>query len=356
MRDPYTVLGVSQQAEASEIKAAFRRLAREHHPDHNPGDAKAEQRFREINDAFQLLSDPERRARYDRFGTEPPPGEAPQPGFGGLEDLLGEILGAFGKRPSSRGDMRQALVLSFREAALGCQKTLTYERIDLCEECEGDGAEPGTTHQTCRQCRGAGRIAAAMGGWFAVRTEQICPGCGGRGKLPIQPCTRCSGRGLSARKRTIEVTVPAGIEAGAAQLVVGGGSRLAPGVTAGDLELVIQIEDDANFVREGDDVLSELAISFARAALGGQVEVETLHGVRPLQIPSGAKSGDELQLRGEGVPHRFRSGAGSHRVRLRVVVPQMLSSRARDLLLQYDEAAREAESGLFGKLKSLLQG
>lgn len=356
VRDPYTILGVSRQAEATEIKAAFRRLAREHHPDRNPGDPSAEARFREINDAYQLLSDPAQRARYDRFGTEPPPpGPGSQPGFGGLEDLLGEILGAFGRRPSTRGDMREALVLSFREAALGCQKALTYERIDLCGECQGDGAHPGSGHHVCRQCGGAGRVAAATPGWFAARTEQVCSACGGRGKQPVRPCSHCAGRGLSTRKRTIEVTVPAGIEAGASQLVTGGGSRLAPGMAAGDLELVVQIEDDPNFLREGDDVVSELSLSFARAALGGPVQIETLHGMRTLQIPAGSKPGDELQLKGEGVPHRFRTGAGHHRVRLRVVVPRSLSSRARQLLLDFDAATHDADAGLLSKLKALLQ-
>ena len=187
MRDPYSVLGVSRQASADEIKAAFRRLAREHHPDRNPNDADAERRFREINEAYQVLTDPTRRARFDATGSDRPgpgpSGPGPGVGFAGFEDLLSELFGAIGRRPTSRGDMRLVVEVSFKEAALGCTKSLTYERVDACSDCDGSGAKQGAGFHTCSACGGVGWIAASIGGWFAVRTEQICPQCGGRGRL-----------------------------------------------------------------------------------------------------------------------------------------------------------------------------
>jgi molecular chaperone DnaJ len=359
MRDPYTVLGVSRQASADEIKTAFRRLAREHHPDRNPNDDQAEQRFREINEAYQVLSDPARRARFDATGSDragPQYGPGPGPGFGGFEDILSELFGALGRRPTSRGDMRLVVEVSFREAALGCTKSLSYERIDLCSECSGDGARPNTGHHTCSGCGGTGKVAATLGTWFALRTEQVCPQCGGRGRVPKVACSNCRGRGLAAEKRTIDVKLPPGIEAGAALPVAGGGSRLAPGVPAGDLELVVEVKPDTQFTRDGDDVVSEVPVTFIQATLGAEVTVETLHGPQVARVPAGTKSGDELRLKGKGVPHRFRSGAGNHRVRLRVTVPKLTSERARELVQEFDAACRENESGLVNKLLGFFQG
>ncbi len=357
MRDPYTVLGVARHASADEVKAAFRRLAREHHPDRNPQDSQAEQRFREINEAYQLLSDPTRRARFDANGSDRPgPSPGAGPGFGGFEDLLSELFGGLGRRPTSRGDMRLVVAVSFREAALGCTKSLSYERIELCGDCEGSGAKTGSGYHTCRGCGGAGRIAASMGTWFAVRTEQLCPQCGGRGRLAKEPCFGCRGRGLATEKRTIDVKLPPGIEGGAALPVAGGGSRLAPGAPAGDLELVVQVDPDAQFAREGDDVVSEVPVTFAQATLGAEVTVETLHGPQLARVPPGSKPGDELKLKGMGVPHRFRSGAGHHRARLRLTVPKVVSPRARELLQQFDAACGEGDDGLFERLRGFFQG
>lgn len=359
MRDPYSVLGVSRQASADEIKAAFRRLAREHHPDRNPNDADAERRFREINEAYQVLTDPTRRARFDATGSDRPgpgpSGPGPGVGFAGFEDLLSELFGAIGRRPTSRGDMRLVVEVSFKEAALGCTKSLTYERVDACSDCDGSGAKQGAGFHTCSACGGAGRIAASIGGWFAVRTEQICPQCGGRGRLPKSPCGTCRGRGLKSDRRTIDVKLPPGIEAGAALPVAGGGSRPAPGAPAGDLELVVQVNADPVFSRDGDDVVSELPVTFVQAALGAEVEVETLHGRQPLRVPAGSRPGDELRIKGMGVPHRFRSGAGHHRVKLRLTVPKKLSPRARELVQQFDAACQKSEAGLLDKLFGLFQ-
>lgn len=352
MRDPYTVLGVSRQASADEIKAAFRRLARDHHPDRNPNDPKAEERFREINAAFQVLSDPEKRSRFDAWGEGGGQATGGR-GGGGFDDLLSEILGTFNRRSQNRGDVRHIVQLTFREAALGCTKAVTYERIDLCAECDGHGAAFGSSFNPCGQCRGRGRVAVPFGGLFGGKAEQICSTCAGRGKLPKTPCQYCRGTGLGPEQRTIEVKIPAGIDTEATQPVPGGGDRVSPAAAPGNLELVIDILPDPVFIREGDDVIAEVAMTFPQAVLGAEMQVETLHGLSSLRIPPGAEMGQEIRLKGLGVPHRFRSGAGSHIVKLRLTVPKRLSARAQELIMAYDAAANEGESGLFEKIKSL---
>jgi molecular chaperone DnaJ len=354
VRDPYTVLGVTREASAEDIKTAFRRLARDYHPDRNPNDPKAEERFREINAAYQILSDPEKRNRFDTWGQNAggSPGEGGR-GVGGLDDLLSEILGTFNRRSQNRGDVRHVVQLSFREAALGCTKTITYERIDLCEDCEGHGAAPGTSFEACNQCRGRGRVAMPFGGLFGGRAEQSCPACAGRGKLPKSACRGCAGKGLAPEQRSIEVKIPAGIEAEATQPVPGGGDRVSPGASPGNLELVIEVLPDPVFKRDGDDVIAEIAITFPQAVLGAEMEVETLHGLAPLRVPPGAEVGREIRLKGLGVPHRFRAGAGVHIVKLRLSVPQNLSTKARALVQAYAVAVNETETGLLDKIKGL---
>jgi molecular chaperone DnaJ len=356
VRDPYTVLGVSRQASSEDIKNAFRRLARDYHPDRNPNDAKAEERFREINAAYQILSDPQKRNRFDSWGQNggPAPG-GPNVGRGGagLDDLLSEILGTFNRRTHNRGDVRHVVQLTFREAALGCIKAVTYERVDLCAQCDGHGAALNAGFNACGQCRGRGKVAVAFGGLFGGRAEQMCPTCGGRGKLPQVPCGGCNGTGLAAEQRTIEVKIPAGIEAEATQPVPGGGDRVSAGGAPGTLELVIDVLPDPLFEREGDDVIASVGVTFPQAVLGAEVKVETLHGLSTVRIPPGSEMGHEIRLKGLGVPHRFRSGAGSHIVKLRLTIPEQLSARAQQLVAAYDAALKENESGFLDKIKGL---
>lgn len=359
VRDPYEILGVSRDADGEALKAAFRRLAREHHPDRNPGDEGAQSRFQEINAAYQLLSDPQRRAAFDRFGTDRPGAAAANGGVGAvrLDELLSELFGGWGRRPTHNGDMRLVLDLTFEEAALGCTKPLRYERLDRCRRCDGDGAEPDTALSTCASCQGSGRVAVAAAGWFVLQTQTPCPACTGRGRVPQQRCHDCAGKGLVAHRRTIEVQVPPGIESGATQTIPNGGSRVRPAGPSGDLELVIRILEHPSYRREGDDVLSELALSFTTLALGGDVEVRTLHGPRPLRVPPGTQPGVELKLRGEGVPHRFRAGRGDHRVRVRLQVPTRLTEHAKTLVQEFDAAQGDyEETGLLGRLKGLFSG
>jgi molecular chaperone DnaJ len=367
VRDPYDVLDLPREASPEEIKRAFRNLAREHHPDRNPGNDEAHAKFQEINAAYQLLSDPARRARFDRsgFDTMPPPpppgpsGAKAGVGVGGLEDLLGDLIGALGRRaPQQSGDMQQTVTLTFEEAALGCQKKLRYTRVDLCGSCRGTRAAARSSLKTCGACRGQGRIAVAASGWIApLMTEQLCQNCAGSGRIPEERCRACKGNGLGPETREVEVTVPPGIEAGASQVISGAGNRTQPGAPAGDLEVVIQIEDHAVFTREGDDVLCDLELAYTVAALGGEVDVHTLHGAQRLRIPEGTPVGAELRLRGLGVPHRFRGGAGDHVARVKLKVPQRLSPRARELVTQFEAEVGPYEGeGLLGKLRNFFSG
>lgn len=312
VRDPYDVLGVPRTATESEIRDAFRRLAREHHPDKNPGDEDAQRRFQEVNSAYQVLSDPARRARYDRMGDQSRNGFAgrgPAPDMGSLEDLLRDLFGGFVGAQVDRGDLQAVVELSFEEAVHGCTKTVRYQRSELCSACSGQG------------------------------------------RLGLTRCGACAGRGMLVQQREVEVTVPAGIESGAAQTVPGGGNRTRPGRPPGDLELLIRVRPDPRFRREGDDVYSELTVPFHVCAVGGVSEVETVHGKERLEVPAGTQHGDSLRLRGRGVPHRFRSGNGDHYVKVRVSVPQVRTERARSLLAEY-EAATQRQDGLLDKVRS----
>lgn len=315
MRDPYDVLGLSRTATDADIRDAFRRLAREHHPDRNPNDATAHERFSELNAAYQILSDPERRARFDRLGDTSRNGRAPSgaPDLSGLEDLLRDLFGGFVAPRVDRGDLRAVVEVTFGESALGCSKTLRYERRDLCSACEG------------------------------------------RGQVGSTRCQACAGTRIAARVREIEVTVPAGIEDGASQTVRGGGHRVSVGRPAGDLELVIRVRPDARFSRRGDDVHSRIEIPFSICAAGGTVPVETVHGEETVDVPAGTNHGDEVRLRGRGMPHRFRSGHGDHFAEVVVRVPKAVTPRARELVQQFATEA-EQEEGLFDRVRSWFAG
>ncbi len=368
--DPYAILGVSRDASPDEIKQAFRRLAREHHPDRNPDDDGAKKRFQEINSAYQLLSDPKNRAHFDRFGAEPAARPAgARDGFGGFgrgggfsggvnfEDLFGDFFrGAGFSSSSSRHqavsrDVERVVELSFEEAALGCTKTVEYERYDLCDSCGGDGAKAGSHPSPCKTCGGRGKVTMTTIGIFSVAAERPCPSCDGRGTSVQTPCDRCAGKGVYSRKRRVEVTVPPGIEHGAKQTVSRAGNRMNRAQPAGDLELLISVTRHAAFRREGDDVLSELQVPFSTAALGGKLSVRTLHGETELDVPAGTQPGAWLRLREQGVPHRFRRGRGDHRFRVKVTLPENLSPRAEQLIKELDQTLKEQDASVFSRIK-----
>ncbi|MCS6898772.1 MAG: J domain-containing protein [Myxococcales bacterium] len=345
MRDPYEVLGVGRDASPDEIKAAFRKMAAKHHPDRNPNDPEAQERFKEINGAYQILSDPQKRAMFDRFGAAGLGGAAGggSPFPGGvpfdiadwaanipMDGILGDLLGRIGIRPGERGDLQKELRITLEEAAFGAEKELSYDRIEACNDCAGSGLRLGSSPKTCPQCGGRGRIRLQQP-LFPIVIERDCPKCGGRGHLIVDPCLTCRGAGLVTKTRTIVVTIPPGIEDGATRLVARGGNVPRADKGPGDLELIITIQPHPLFRRENDDLVTAITINYPQACLGAEVVVPTLDGKGKLRIPPGTQPGSLLRVKGKGMPKRS-GGRGDQLVEIRVEVPMNLSSRARELL------------------------
>jgi molecular chaperone DnaJ len=360
VRDPYEVLGVGRNASEAELKSAFRRMAARSHPDRNPHDPEAAERFKEINQAHQILSDPQKRAAWDRYGEAAfRPGGAGPGGvsfdFGGFDGIFGDILDAFGIRGSDRGTIRHKLVISFEEAAKGCTKEIRYELIDHCDECGGTGAKKGTPVSTCLACNGRGRVHFQQA-FFPIAVERPCSRCHGRGRIPSTPCERCSGAGLTKKSRVAEIEIPSGIEDGSSRVVEGAGNRTRPD-KVGNLEVVVQVAAHPFFQREGDDVLCSVPITFAQAALGGEVDVPTLEGKVKMRIPPSTQPGSVLRIRSKGIPHRLRGGRGDQLVEVTVEVPTELSERAKELIGELGEELGEdvqpQQKTFVEKLKSL---
>lgn len=343
--DLYAVLGVRREATTADLKKAYRQLAQRYHPDKCPGDKAAEEKFKEAANAYQILSDDEKRAAYDRGGLDGLRRSAGgSPGFGGFErvedifsafgDLFGDFFsGRMSARPPTRGaDLRLELTLAFHEAVWGTRKDVEVTRTASCPACRGTGAARGGSAETCRPCQGKGHVHHAQG-FFMVQTT--CPQCLGVGKTIKDPCADCRGRGLRPETRALTLTIPPGVDDGQTLRVAGSGES-APGGSAGDLYVVLCVDDDDRFDREGDDVTSEVAISVARAALGGEVEVDTLDGACEdtaiLEIAPGTQPGALIVRRGQGVPSLDRSGRGDHFVEIRVEVPRRLTSRQEKIL------------------------
>ncbi len=361
VRDPYEVLGVGREASEAEIKTAFRRLAAQHHPDKNQGDPAAQQRFTEINLAHQILSDPDKRSAYDRYG--PAAFQAGGRGgvgdavdFGGFDEIFGDILGAFGFRGGDRGDIRMPLTLTFEEAALGTSKEVRYQRADICRTCEGRGGEPGTRVETCSACGGRGRVRFQQA-LFPLAVERPCSRCKGSGSIPTTPCRSCSGKGLSTSERVLKVDVPPGVEHGATRVVEQGGHRVRPERAPGNLELLVEVAPHPFFRRSGDDIVCSVPITFVQAALGGEIDVPTLEGKIKLRIPPSTQPGQVLRVRGKGVEHRLRSGRGDQLVEVSVEVPARLTPRARELIeelgRELGEDVQPQQQGFLEKLKGL---
>jgi molecular chaperone DnaJ len=367
-RDYYEVLGIPRSASPEEIKAAFRKLAALHHPDKNAGDPDAAERFKEINNAYQVLKDVERRGVYDRFGHR-----AEQPGSpfgqngpfaGGVVDLgdlnvdgfLGDLLGVFGVGKGDRGDIKREIEISFVEAAFGVEKEFRYQRINTCKDCTGSGAATGSEPEVCSVCAGRGRVRLQQG-LFPIAVERPCAHCKGRGRIVRVPCAGCKGSGLLAVDAKLRITIPQGVDAGATKLVQGAGNRSRPDRAPGDLELTINVAADPVFRRLGDDVLCALPVTFAQATLGADVVVPTLNGSATLRVPPGTQAGSVLKLRNEGIPHRTGVGRGDLRAEVGVHVPTQLSPRAQELLIQFaaelGETVQPLERNFVKKLKNL---
>jgi molecular chaperone DnaJ len=359
VQDPYEVLGLERGASADEVKSAFRRLAQRFHPDRNPGSEEAQQRFKEINAAYQILSDPEKRTMFDRFGANGFGGGAgPSVGFDfvdlgnlNMDGLFGDLLRGFGIKSEGRGDLKKEIVISFEEAAFGCEKELTYERVEACTECRGSGSAEGHPGQTCSACMGRGKVRFQQG-ILPIAIERSCSRCHGTGKVVTHPCTRCRGAGLMSASRTISVTIPPGIEQGATRTVERGGNAPRPDRAPGNLELSIVVGPHPFFRRVGDDVTCSVPVSFAQAALGGELEVPTLEGRGKLKVPAGTQPGTVLRIRGKGIPHRTRGGRGDQLVEVKVEVPVASTPRQQQLL---EELAKELGDDVQPERKTFVQ-
>jgi molecular chaperone DnaJ len=367
-RDPYEVLGVEREVSAQQVKKAFRQLARELHPDVNAHDPDAEEKFKEAAEAYEILSDDERRATYDRYGHDGlrSGGYAPNfDGFGSIGDLFDAFFGGggggFGGRsgPAPGRDVAVAIEINLVQAAHGAKIDVSYEAVDRCEHCHGNGAEPGTPIKTCERCGGAGQLQAATRTPFGqmVRTV-VCDVCEGEGRVPEQPCHECRGRGRRVAKRKFEVDVPAGIANGQRIRLGGRGHAGEVGAQPGDLYVLVRVQEDRRFVRDGDDLITALDVAAPVAALGGTLRVPTLQDSATVELPSGTQPGEVLTIKGEGMPALGRARRGNLRVVVNVVIPRRLSDEQRELLQQLngtltDENLRSEES-IFAKLRRAL--
>ena len=367
-RDYYEVLGVDKNASADDIKRAFRRKAKECHPDLHPDDKEAEERFKELNEANEVLSDPDKRARYDQFGfNDPAMGGNPFAGgaggfdFGGMGfdsifDMFTGGMGGASRRqgPQQGNDLRYDLRITFEEAAKGCTKSFDFYRNENCETCKGTGAKPGTSPVTCQMCHGSGQIRQS-GGWMT--TVRTCPTCGGTGKVIQEKCSSCGGSGRTRVRRTATVKVPAGIDNGQTIIMNGQGEPGLRGGPSGDLYINVIVKPHKLFKRDGYDLHLDLPISFTQAALGAEIDVPTLDGSVKYKIPEGTQTDTEFRIRGAGIQQLRSTSKGDLVIHVRVEIPKRLTEKQRELLRQFDETTTGKEydqrKGFFDKVKEL---
>ena len=372
-RDYYEVLGVEKGATPEEIKKAYRKVTKENHPDLHPGDKDCEERFKEANEAYEVLSDEEKRKKYDQYGHA---AFDPNAGFGGgfggfdfgdLGDIFGDIFGGgfggFGgstrrtdpNAPRRGTDIRSTLNISFEEAAFGCEKEVQVGIIEQCPDCKGNGCASGTTPEVCPECNGRGQVITQQRTPFGMaQTQSQCPKCKGSGKIIHQPCKTCHGMGNIRKQHKINVKVPAGIDDGQALPLRGKGNAGANGGPAGDLYISIIVRPSAIFERDGATVYLEQPISFAEAALGAEVEVQTIDGKVKLPIPEGTQTGTTFRLKGKGIPYLNGKGSrGDQFVTVTIKTPKKLTSEQKELLRKFAEASGDAKNlkNIFGKKK-----
>jgi len=338
-RDYYEILSVGKSAADAEIKRAYRALAVKYHPDKNPGDAAAEDKFKEAAEAYSVLSDAQKRASYDRFGHQGVGAGGVDPGFSNIEDIF-EVFGfgdMFGQRQGRRStvqrgsDLRFDLEITLEESATGKDEKLRIPRLETCEECKGSGAEKGTTAQTCVTCGGAGQTRYSQGFFSVMRT---CANCGGAGKIIKSPCKKCSGAGRVEKEKTIEIKIPAGVETGSRLRVTGEGEGGVNGGTSGDLFVVLHVAEHKRFERQGANLYSAVPITFAQAALGAEVRVDTLDGDEELKIPAGTQTGSVFRVKAQGMPVLGGRGKGDLFVSVTIITPKTLTKEQRNLLEQ----------------------
>jgi molecular chaperone DnaJ len=367
-RDPYEILGVSRGATEDEIRKAYLKLAHKYHPDKTGGDKAAEEKLKEINGAYDILKNPEKRSQYDRFGQM---GDAFGSGFGGggfsttgfdspIDDLFDMFFGRGGgggqrRQPSARpgNDLEYKVSVTLQEAAFGAKKNISFARMEACSECSGTGAAPGTRPETCPQCQGSGQTHVAHG-FFSV--TQTCHRCRGTGRAVSKPCPRCSGTGRVRLERKIAVDIRPGVDTGLRLRVPGEGEPGEFGGPRGDLYIYIEVQPHELFLRQGNDIICEVPVGFSKAALGGTIRVPTLKDEAELKIPPGTQSGTMLRLRGLGMPDLRGYRQGDHYVKVIVEVPARLTRKQRDLLKDFDEAGDAAAYPLYRRFMDKLKG
>jgi molecular chaperone DnaJ len=356
-KDYYQVLGVEKTGSDDDIKKAYRRLAKKYHPDVNPGDKQAEAKFKEVGEAYEVLSDKEKRARYDQFGHA---GVDPSfagggaggfaGGFGGFEDidlgdLFGSFFGGFGGSTRTRNpngpirgrDVSFTLPLSFEEAALGCKKDVVLHRMETCAECAGSGAQKGTAPETCQTCSGSGTVRTVERTMLgAMQVSKTCPTCGGKGRVVSNPCSACSGQGRVRRQKKLTVTVPAGISDGQTFSLRGQGDAGQNGGPAGDANITVSVRPHPVFERDGYDVWCDIPITFRQAALGDEIVVPTLEGKVQYTVPEGTQPNTVFRLKGRGIPFLNGRGKGDQFVRVSVEVPRSMTQKQKQALREFD--------------------
>lgn len=346
-RDYYEVLGVSRDASASEVKKAFRRLARELHPDVNAHDPEAEEKFKQAAEAYEVLSDHERRRTYDSFGHEGlrSGGWTSQTaGFSSIQDIFSTFFGdAFGggfrRGPAPGGDVLAEAEVTLAEVLEGAEAEVSFEAVGVCEHCSGNGAEPGTPIRACERCEGSGQIQEQMRSVFGqVVRATPCPRCAGEGRIPEQPCAVCEGAGRVSEQRTWEVDVPAGIEDGQRIRIAGAGHAGDPGARAGDLYVEVRVAADERFVRQGTELVTRLQVPVTTAILGGEMEVATVEGTDTVEVPAGTQHGDIAVLTGEGLPALRGRGRGDLHVAFELVVPSALDDEDLELVRRLERS------------------
>ncbi len=361
MKDYYTTLGVDRNASQEDIKKAFRQLALKYHPDRNQGNKEAEEKFKEINEAYTCLSDPDKRSHYDRFGTAE--GFPDQGGFGAggsfstiFEDIFEDFFGGFsgrGTRPTKGSDLRYNLTVTLEEAAFGVEKIISVPKLQNCPECQGTGAEPGTSPTQCAQCRGTGQMRFQQG-FFSV--SKTCPKCQGSGVIIANPCKTCRGATKIRVQKELSLKVPAGVDNNSRLRVSGEGDSGTYGGPPGDLYVIISVQEHPLFRRDGTEIYCEKPISFTKAVFGGEVEVPTLNGPSRLKIPAGTSSGTVFKLKGKGVPRLGSFHRGDQIVQVTIEVPKKLNERQKEALREFARLSGEevdSSKGLTGKIKDL---
>ena len=341
-RDYYEVLGVTRTSTEVEIKRAYRSLAVQHHPDKNPGDAAAEDKFKEAAEAYAVLSDAQKRAAYDRFGHQGGGAAGFDPGFSNIEDIFdmfgfGDMFGQQGRRRTTvqRGsDLRYDLEIKLEDAATGKDEKLRIPRLEKCDECSGSGAEKGTHAETCITCQGSGQTRYSQGFFSVMRT---CANCQGKGQIIKSPCKKCRGAGRVEKERTIEIKIPAGVETGSRLRVTGEGEAGVNGGPSGDLFIVLHVAEHEQFERHGANLYSAVPVTFAQAALGADLKVKTLDGEEDLKVPAGTQTGTVFRIKGKGMPNLAARGHGDLFVAVTLVTPKTLTKDQRKLLEQLAE-------------------